>query len=155
MKNWPVLVLAVVLSAGFTGCSTLPSTISAGGLFSEQSSDAVAAPGSQPLYMVDMQMPFNNSKQFKGTIAPGGTVQSALEESGAVKKFRSMSVSVMRKVEGEYKPLKMACEYDSTIRSVIPETDYALRHGDRIVVTPKQQNSGLLQMLGTFGESKR
>ncbi len=111
------------------------------------------ASGSQAQYLVDMQMSYGGSKKFKGNVGRGTTVQSALEASGAMKKFRSMDVVVMRNLEGTHQPLQMTCQYNPSKKTVRPETDYALQHGDRIVVTPKSENQ-LLKMFGTFAEAK-
>jgi hypothetical protein len=100
-----------------------------------------------------MQMSYGGSKKYKGNIGQGATVQSAIEASGATKKFRKMDVAVMRKVEGDYKPLRMSSDYNATKKKIRPETDYALQHGDRIVITPKSENQ-LLKMFGTLAEGK-
>ena len=134
-----------------TGCSTLPSSLSSGGLFSSDSTQTPVATGSQPQYLVEMQMAYGGSKKYRGVIGQNTTVQSAIEASGAQKKFRKMNVVVLRKLEGAYKPLKMSCDYNSSKKMIRPESDYALQHGDRIVVTPQSENQ-LLQMLGSFAE---
>jgi len=135
-----------------TGCSSLPSALTANGLLSESAESPVAS-SSQDQYLVDMQMSYGGTKKFKGNIGPGTTVQSAIEASGATKKFRNMDVAVMRKVEGDFQPLKMSCSYNSAKKWISPETDYALQHGDRIMITPHAE-SQLLQMLGTFTSTK-
>ena len=146
---WPAIMLVLLLTVGSIGCSSLPSSLSAGD--SALSETAVA--GGQPQYLVDMQMSYGAAKKYRGTIDGNSTVQTALLASGATKKFRKMNVSVMRKVEGDYLPLKMSSQYDTSTRSVSPETDYALQHGDRIVVSPVSENS-VLQLLGKIGEAK-
>ena len=142
-----LILMGVTLS---TGCSTLPS--SSNGAFSNSAQTPVAA-GSQPQYLVDMQVSYGGSKKFKGNIGHGTTVQSALEASGATKKFRKMDVSVMRRVEGDFQPLKMSSIYNTSKKRVSPETDYALQHGDRIVITPGSENK-LLQAFGTLADGK-
>lgn len=149
------LAMAAMILIGATlstGCSTLPSSLSSNGLFPE-SAQTPAAAGSQAQYLVDMQMSYGGSKKYKGNIGQGATVQTAIEASGAIKKFRRMDVAVMRKVEGDYKPLKMSSDYSSAKKMIAPATDYALQHGDRVVITPKSEN-GLLKMLGTFATVK-
>lgn len=148
------LAMAAMILIGATlatGCSTLPNSLSNG--FASDSSIPPAASQSQAQYLVDMQLSYGGSKKFKGDIGQGATVQTALEASGATKKFRKMDVAVMRKVEGNFNPLKMSSDYNSSKKRIRPETDYALRHGDRIVITPKSENQ-LLQLLGSFAEVK-
>ena len=144
-----LLTVLVVLSTS-TGCSSLPSALSPGGLFNEPVSAPVST--AQPQYLVDMTSNFSQ-KQYRGNIGSGATVQTAIEESGALKKFRSMDVTVVRKIEGVFQPLKMTCLYNANKRMITPETDYALKHGDRILITPQSQNQ-LLQALGTLTESR-
>lgn len=144
-----MILIGAALSSG---CSTLPSSLSSNGVFSESAQTPVAS-GSQAQYLVDMQMSYGGSKKYKGNIGQGATVQTAIEASGAIKKFRKMDVAVMRKVEGDYKPLKMSSDYNSTKKMIRPETDYALQHGDRVVITPKSE-SQLLKMMGTLSTGK-
>jgi len=144
------LAAMILISAALsTGCSTLPSSLSSGA-FSDSSAPPVAS-GSQAQYLVDMQMSYGGSKKFKGNIGRGATVQTAIDASGATKKFRRMDVAVMRNVEGDYKPLKMSANYNSSKKMISPETDYALQHGDRIMITPKSE-SQLLKMFGTLAD---
>jgi hypothetical protein len=149
------LAMATMILLGATlatGCSTLPSSFSSSGLIADSAQEPIAS-GSQPQYLVDMQMAYGGSKKFKGNVTAGTTVQSAIEASGAAKKFRGMDVVVLRKVEGDHKPLQMTCRYNPGKKRVRPETDYALQHGDRIVITPKSENQ-LMKMLGTFADAK-
>ena len=143
-------LLTVLVLLMSTGCSSLPSALSPGGLFNEPVSAPVST--SQPQYLVDMTTSFSQ-KQYRGNISSGATVQKAIEESGAIKKFRSMDVTVARKIEGVFQPLKMTCLYNANKRMITPETDYALKHGDRILVTPQSQNQ-LLQALGSLTETQ-
>ena len=149
------LALAALILLGVTlttGCSTLPSSLSSNGTFSD-SAQAPVASGSQAQYLVDMQFAYGGGKKFKGNIGHGTTVQTAIEASGAVKKFRKMDVAVMRNIEGDFQPLKMTSNYNSNKRRISSETDYALQHGDRIVITPRAENK-LLQAFGTLADGK-
>lgn len=142
-----LILMGVTLS---TGCSTLPN--SSNGAFSNSAQTPVAA-GSQPQYLVDMQWAYGGGKKFKGNIGPGTTVQSALEASGATKKFRTMDVAVLRRIEGDFQPLKMSSNYNTGKKRITSETDYALQHGDRIVIKPTSE-SKLLQAFGTLADGK-
>ena len=142
------LAMAMLIMIGgalSTGCSTLPSSVS--------SAPPVVATGSQPQYLVDMQLGYGGSKTYKGVIGPGMTVQAAIEASGATRKFRKMDVKVMRKVDGDYRPLKMSCDYNAATRTISPESDYALKDGDRVLITSTSEKN-FLQMLGTFADGK-
>lgn len=123
------------------GCSAVPLVSTAGTV-----KDVAAADAEQ--YQVKMET-FGGSKIYKGTIDGPNTVQTAIERSGATKKFRNMEIELFRKVEGAYQPLKMVAIYDARKKMVRPETDYGLRAGDSILVKTKSENP-LGMMMGTL-----
>ena len=128
-----------------TGCSTLPFSSAANAIVDE-------APVNAGQYQLRMESAFGGAKNFKGDIDGPLTIQTALERSGAIKKFRNMNVDLFRKVEGAYQPLKMSAVYDAGQKRVRPETDYGLRAGDSILVSPKSEASTLSKMMGTFSQ---
>lgn len=146
----PLVVPALLLAAG-SGCSSL-SMLNSGDIMKPGTSTSPKVAQKQ-MYRVELEGSFGKSKQYVGTIDGPTTVQTALEQSGAIKKFRTMEVAVFRKIEGQYQPLKMVADYSPSTRTVEPATDYALQHGDHIQVSAKSDN-GLMQMLGTFGDAK-
>ena len=115
------------------GCSTL------GSLNSANVPAAPAINEAGELYLVEMQTPRGARTQFKGQIqkSPITTIQTALEESGAVENFQDMEITVYRKVPGSGSSLKMPVEYKPANDAVDFRQDYALHHGDRIVIKPK------------------
>ncbi len=115
-----------------TGCSALPLASTAGTI-------GDVAPVDSGQYQVKMET-FGGSKMYQGTIDGPITIQTALERSGALKKYRNMEVELFRQVEGAYQPLKMPAIYDAGKKMVRPETDYGLRNGDSILVRTKSQN---------------
>ena len=117
-----------------TGCSALPFASSAGAI--EEVAPADAGGGQ---YQVRMET-FSGAKTYIGTIDGPITIQTALERSGSIKKYRNMEVELYRKVEGTFQPLKMAAIYDAGRKQVRPETDYGLRAGDSILVKTKSEN---------------
>lgn len=138
-----MLCIALVATVS-TGCSALP-------VSSATNQIVDVAPADVQQYQVKMESAFGGSKVYKGTIDGPITIQTALERSGAIKKYRNMDIDLFREVEGSYKPLKMSALYDAGDRMVRPETDYGLRAGDSILVSPKSENS-LGKMMGTFGQ---
>ena len=86
---------------------------------------------------------------YTGNIDGPVTIQTALERSGALKKYRDMEINVFRKIEGSYQPLKMTASFDARKRLVRPETDYGLRAGDSVLVQPKTQ-APFSDVLGTL-----
>ena len=136
------LAIAATVS---TGCSSLPLSSATNGIVE----DAPVAAGQ---YQLKMESAFGGSKTFKGDIDGPITIQTALERSGALKKFRNMDVELFRKVEGAYQPLKMSAIYDAGEKMVRPETDYGLRAGDSILVSPKSEGSTLGKFMGTFAQ---
>jgi len=121
-----------VIAIVSTGCSALPLASTAGNI-------EAAVPADTGQYQVKMET-FSGSKMYRGTIEGPITIQTALERSGAIKKYRSMDIELFRKVEGSYQPLKMPAIYDAGKKMVRPETDYGLRPGDSILVKTKSQN---------------
>jgi hypothetical protein len=134
------IAATVILSAG---CSALPMVSSAGSI-----ADEAAASAGQ--YQVRMET-FGGAKTYQGTIDGPITIQTALERSGAIKKYRNMNVELFRKVEGAYQPLKMPAIYDAGNKMVRPETDYGLLAGDSILVTTQSKNP-LGKLMGTLGQ---
>jgi hypothetical protein len=74
-------------------------------------------------------------------------VQEALEEVGATKRFRRMSVRVMRLSKGQRQKLEV--EYDHSERSVDPLYDYVLHPGDHLVVV-EDTTTAFDDMLGSI-----
>ena len=85
-------------------------------------------------YRVEMSGGFGGASVYDGTLDGPHTVQTALEQSGAIKKYRNMNVTIWRVVEETGQPLKMATRYEPRKKAITPDQDYALMPGDRIVV---------------------
>jgi hypothetical protein len=61
------------------------------------------------------------------------TVQQALEQTRAIKKFRRIEVELVRQLpSGGFH--KIPCEYDRSTKRINPEFDYALLPGDKVIV---------------------
>jgi len=108
------------------------------------------APG-QGSYSVEMHPNMGSPKQYKGALTAGDTVSVALKKAGAIKKFRSMDIEVLRIVEkdGKNRGLRMPVIYETRLKAPAPEQDYALLDGDRVIVKPKESGS-LVKMLGNM-----
>jgi hypothetical protein len=138
MKLWTnhrrltVLGLAAILS-GLVGCS----------LFKEQATpklNAEMTPGPAPTappsakFVVEIRPDKGKPRAVEKPLADQTYVQTALEQTGALKKFDRATVEI-------YRPLpsggwhKMSLEFDHESHRVPPEYDYAVLPGDRIVVT--------------------
>ena len=100
---------------------------------------------------MEMHSSFGQPKQYKDQLTAGITVSEALRKSGAIKKFRSMEVEILRVVEknGKSRGLRMPIDYQSNLRGPTPEQDYALLDGDRVVVKP-DDSSTIVSMLGAM-----
>lgn len=108
-------------------------------------------------YDEDRKQPESMERPFSGTLH----AQEALEQSGALKKFRRCEISLVRRLPngmGHQIPL----EYDRVTRRVNPEFDYALLPGDRLLVTEDvstiiddmMQNSWLAPLTNMGGAKK-
>jgi len=81
-------------------------------------------------------------KIFDGQITDNITVQDALQESGALKRFRrGMRVDLARRLENG-RVLKMPVNYDIDSRRVLSEQNYAVHPGDEILV--RRADPGML-----------
>ena len=137
-----VLCFAALVLAS-TGCSALPLGAAAGKI-------GETAPAAAGQYQVKMET-FGGAKMYKGNIDGPITIQTALERSGAIKKYRNMEIELFRKVEGAYQPLQMPALYNAGKKMVRPETDYGILAGDSILVKAKSQNP-LGRVMGGFAQ---
>ena len=131
-RRFTVLAIAAILS-GFVGCS----------MFKEQATpklNAEVTPGPAPSappaakYVVEIRPESGKPRAVEKPLAEQTYVQTALDQTGALKKFSRATVEV-------YRPLpsggwhKMNLEYDRENHKIPPEYDYAVLPGDRIIVT--------------------
>ncbi len=127
-----LLGLAAIFSC-FVGCS----------MFKEHASPKLSAevtPGPAPdappaaKYVVEIREDKKKPQAVEKTLADSTHMQTALEQTGALKKFDRATVVV-------YRPLpsggwhKMQLEFDYDTKRIPPEFDYAVLPGDRIIVT--------------------
>jgi hypothetical protein len=132
LQRLSVLGLAAILSC-FVGCS----------MFKDQTTPKLAAevtPGPAPdapppaKYVIEVREEKEKPKVVEKTLAEPIHIQTALEQSGAIKKFERCDIEV-------YRPLpaggwhKMKLEFDRDSKRIPPEYDYAILPGDRIIVT--------------------
>ena len=137
-----IAALFVGLFSSLSGCSTLSG-------LNDSSQNPIAA-SSAGTYQVEFSGGFAKSSVYQGTLDEPHTVQTALERSGAIKKFRDMDITVLRIVEETGRGLKMPIRYDAGKKSVSPEQDYALFPNDRILVE-SVSNSMLDKMVDSVG----
>ena len=126
------------------GCASFPA---AGWNNSDRMTSAQEA--SQGAYRVEFTNLFGRASYYDGQIDGPITVQTALERSGATKKYRNMEVAVLRVTEDTQRPLRMVVDYLPGKKMVRPEQDYAILNGDRITVSPSSNN--LLDKLNQGG----
>jgi hypothetical protein len=117
-----------------SGCTTL----------NLSSSDTMDLPGESPEVLsqtpqpnvpsISMELRASGKKPeiSRVPLAGGMRVQQALEQSGAVGRFRRMDVRLMRPVRDTRQKLEV--KYDHGAGSVNPLYDYALHPGDHLVV---------------------
>lgn len=83
---------------------------------------------------------------YTGKLDKPVTVQQALVESGATRKYKEMTIKIARRLPGSSEILRMPATFDSDAGSVMEETNYAIHPGDEILVKPG--SSGILDMVG-------
>ena len=127
-----VLSLAAILS-GFLGCSAFKEKVTPK-LNAEVTSGPAAPAASAAKYVVEIRPDRDKPQAVEKALTEPTHVQTALENTGALKKFKRATIEV-------YRPLpsggwhKMNLEFDKEHRRVPPEYDYAVLPGDRIIVT--------------------
>ena len=128
-------LFCVGLVIAASGCSTLNFGAS------QAAVTPTVSPDSRGAYLVQMSGGFSKASSYKGDLDGPITVQTALERSGAIEKFRSMDVALFRIVEETGHPLRLSVPYSPRKKSVMPENDYALHPNDRIIVESKTNNA--------------
>src|SRR6476660_224515 len=136
-RRLTLLALSAILS-GLVGCS----------MFKEHATPKLSAevtPGPQPdgppaaKYIVEIRPESGKPKSVEKPLTEPLHVQTAIEQTGAAKKFDRALVSVFRPLpSGGWH--KMDLEFDPKTHRVPPEYDYAVLPGDRIVVTEDPRN---------------
>ncbi len=128
----PFVLVAAVLAITLSGCTSL-SSLSNGSVPPTTAKSA----GS---YRVEMLSAFGKKSVYTGQLTEPTTVQMALNESGAIEKFRNLDVAILRVVSETGQALRMDVRFDPKEDAVAPEHDYAILPNDRIVVQPKSDN---------------
>jgi hypothetical protein len=136
------LILVVGLASGCTSLN-----------FMGDKQAAVNLPVSSDVYRVEMYSNHGEPKTYDGYLNsdPAGepvTVQTALEASGAVGRYRNMEVTLYRRVAESGQLLKLPVAFRPRTDSVKVEQDYALHPGDRIVIKPVSKGLFSLVMSG-------
>ncbi len=101
-------------------------------------------------YVVELRAMMQKPVVYEGELDGPVTVQTALDRSGATKKFRNMEITILRVVAETGRGLKMPVKYSPAKKMVTPEQDYAILPNDRIVVEPSANNT-LAKMVNSLG----
>jgi hypothetical protein len=127
---------ALALAASSAGCTTLGMK-SLGGMLGDDDKPAAIDPASS--YQVIFVPTEGKPEQLQRTLSGSIHVQEALEQTGAMKKFRRIEVELVRPLpSGQFH--RIVCEYDVGTKQVTPEFDYALLPGDRLIVKEDPSN---------------
>ncbi|HMP77831.1 MAG TPA: hypothetical protein PKD54_00125 [Pirellulaceae bacterium] len=126
-----VLFLGIASISAFCGCQQISSFGDKRLPLKEETTSTA------PMYRVEMMNPMGGAVVHTGKIADAATVQGALSESGALRRYRSMSIDLYRFVPDKRTVLKLPIDLQPGKRAVRIEQDYALMPGDRIVVRGK------------------
>lgn len=96
-------------------------------------------------YTVEIRREGHKTETVQLPHRPETRLQNAVEQSGAAKKFRRMTLYVVRTPPNGGPKQRMSAAYDAGERRVAWESDYAIYPGDHIVIT--QDNSSELDKL--------
>ena len=124
-----ILVVATMLAS--IGCATLR-PIAKSPIPTEDASE---------YFTVELHQRFGQPKVTAFPLVEGATVQSALEESGAISTYRKMNVEILRRVPETGRMLKLPVVYDTRNDHVKIEQDYALHPNDRVIVRPASNSA--------------
>ncbi|MFN3148627.1 hypothetical protein [Bremerella sp.] len=135
-------VLAIILLG--SGCSTVPQSDAV------STQDQAMIPPNQPMIMVEMQSPQTGTETVKIPLAAAPTLQHAVVQSKANKKFERFHIAVSRLPDRPgAAPQKLISKYDHHNEQIPFEYDYQLRPGDRVVIV-KDPSDTMDDLLGTI-----
>lgn len=127
-------VLTIILLG--SGCSTVPTSDS----LANQGQPGM--PPNQPMILVEMQSPEKGGSTQKLPLSAAPTLQAAIEQSQANKKFKRFHIAVSRLPQYPgAQPQKLVSKYDHHAEQVPFEYDYQLQHGDRVVIVENPTSS--------------
>jgi hypothetical protein len=121
------MVLLIIVSNN--GCA-LTNNLTNGQLPNTDSASATET------FSIQIQNNFGPPRLIKRNLKNPMTVQTALEEIGHLRKFRSMEINIHRRVVKTGAILKMPVEFQSGENNIKPEQDYAIHANDVIVLEP-------------------
>ena len=157
LSRQTLLLLGCLLPLA-SGCTTLKSPGSSllsgpGETKAEVAVDDQAVPDSQTM-VVELHRLNGLAGRVRVPVKPGMVVQNVLEESGAFDQFSRMTIKLKRRVDGRQGYLPLTAVYDHGRKTVRPESNYAIRPGDFLIVTEDTTTSTdemVQQMLGPLG----
>ena len=101
--------------------------------------------------MVKITPKFGATRSQILTVNDETTIQTVLEETGAISDFRSMEINIFRQVSKNGQTLRLPVEYNPQQNRTREEWNYAIHPGDTITIGPKS-SSGLDKFVDTvFG----
>ena len=98
-----------------------------------------------PTYTVALKSSRADARIHTGHLDQPTTIQQVLEETGALAKFRSMNIIILRRVKETGRPLRLVVDFETSKRHVKPEQNYAIHPDDQILV--ESTNSSPLDAL--------
>lgn len=146
----PSLIASLLLTASLCVCLTGCSTLSQLG---KKTVPTAPEHSSTPeTFIVEIRGVMQKPKVYEATLDGPITVQTVLEEFGAIKKFKNMEITILRRVEETGHPLKLTADYKPRKKAVTPEQDYAILPKDRIVIEPSS-SSTLAKMVNSLSSN--
>jgi len=104
----------------------------------------------QPMIMVEMQSGESTQKSVKLPLASAPTLQAAVEQSKADRRFKRFHIAISRLPQNPGgQPQTLVSKYDHVGKKIPFDSDYALRPGDRVVIV-EDKSSVIDDMLGSF-----
>lgn len=125
------MLLGAVLLASNVGCSMFKLAVGTEPRAEVTAGGPTAAPSAK--YVMEIYPADKEPMRMERTLDKPITVQQALVESGANKKFKRCNIEIMRQLPGGVNH-RMVVDYDRSTKRVSPEFDYNLQANDRILI---------------------
>jgi hypothetical protein len=117
--------------------------------------NAIPTEAANEKYYVELYPSFWKPSRFEAPLTPGLTIQNALKDSGALRKFRGMDITLIRMVPEKGEPLMLQIDFSVAKNCVEVSQDYALHPNDRIVVKPSSASAIDKAVESIFGKRER
>ena len=138
------MLAAVLVASSSIGCSTLTTSSLSSNLeqsVAESHVQQASVPEATETCVVEVQSYAGKSRRFEIPITDGMTVQDIVKAVQVRKLFSRITIELQRPVANSRKPLKLPVTVEGFGKRVNPAYNYAIRPGDRLVLSEDPTNT--------------